>query len=170
MKIVIYALMIILALSIQTTLFTSWSFLVVTPDLILVLVVLFSLINGPVFGAKFGFFSGLAVDLFIGELIGLNALTKMIIGIMAGLFALRFFKENYVIPFISVIMATLLDQILYSLGMLAFGVAVPLSAIFEQITLPLILYNGILSLLLYVRLYYFNKKIIYWDELVKRAG
>jgi len=54
--------------------------------------------------------------------------------------------------------------------MAVFGVAVPLRLLIEQILLPLVLYNGVLSLLLYVRLYYFNKKIIYWDEVFRRAG
>lgn len=170
MAVVIYSLIVILALVIQTTIFTSWSLFVVVPDLILVLVVLFSLINGPSFGAKFGFAAGLGLDLLVGELIGLNALTKMIVGTVVGLLALRFFKENYVIPLLSVIAATVADQLFYALGMAVFGVAVPLRLLIEQILLPLVLYNGVLSLLLYVRLYYFNKKIIYWDEVFRRVG
>ncbi|NLM69793.1 MAG: rod shape-determining protein MreD [Firmicutes bacterium] len=170
MAVLIYSLIIISALVIQTTIFTSWSLFAVVPDLILVLVVLFSLINGPIFGAKFGFAAGLALDLLVGELIGLNALTKMIIGIVVGLLALRFYKENYVIPLLCVIAATIADQLLYALGMTIFGVSVPLKLLVEQILLPLMLYNGILSLLLYVRLYYLNKKILYWDEVFRRAG
>ncbi len=170
MAILIYLVIIILALVIQTTIFTSLSFFVVVPDLILVLVVLFSLINGPNFGIKFGFISGLALDLMVGELIGLNALTKMMIGLIVGLLALRFYKENYVIPFVSVVFATIADQLLYALGMAIFGVQFSLLTLTEQMLLPLVLYNGILGLLLYLRLYYLNRKIIYWDEVFKRAG
>lgn len=169
MKVLIYTAIVILALIIQTTFFTTWSFLIVVPDLILVLVVLFSLINGPAFGAKFGFLAGLGADLLLGEMIGLNALTKMIIGTIVGLVSLRFYKENYVIPFISVVLATAADQILYALGMQLFGRSVSLVVVCESIILPLLLYNGLLGLLLYLRLYYLNEKIFYWDELVKRA-
>lgn len=165
----IYALILILTLVIQTTLLSTWSFLVVVPDLILVLVVLFSLINGPKFGVKFGFFGGLVLDLLFGEMIGLGALTKMIIGLVVGLGTLRFYKENYIIPLVSVVIATVVDQCLYALGMVVFGVPVPIAVIAENI-LPLAVYNGILGLLLYLRLYYLNQKIIYWDELVKRSG
>lgn len=102
-------------------------------------------------------------------MIGLNALTKMIIGTIVGLVSLRFYKENYVIPFISVVLATAADQILYALGMQLFGRSVSLVVVCESIILPLLLYNGLLGLLLYLRLYYLNEKIFYWDELVKRA-
>jgi len=169
MAVLIYTVIIILALVIQTTIFTAWPIFVVIPDLILVLVVLFSLINGPGFGAKFGFLAGLGLDLFVGELIGLHALTKMVIGAVVGLLALRFYKENYVVPLISVLVATIADQLLSGLGMAFFGVTVPVKYLLEQILLPLLLYNGVLSLLLYVRLYYFNKKIFYWDEIFRRS-
>lgn len=169
MKILIYTTLVILALILQTTLFASWSFLIVVPDLILVLVVLFSLINGPTFGAKFGFFSGLGTDLLVGEMIGLGALTKMIIGITVGLLSKRFYKENYIIPFISVVIATVIDQLLYVLGMLLFGRTISLFVVLKKFILPLLVYNGILTLLLYLRLFYLNEKINYWDELVRRS-
>ncbi len=168
-KILIYTTLVILALILQTTLFASWSFLIVVPDLILVLVVLFSLINGPTFGAKFGFFSGLGTDLLVGEMIGLGALTKMIIGITVGLLSKRFYKENYIIPFISVVIATVIDQLLYVLGMLLFGRTISLFVVLKKFILPLLVYNGILTLLLYLRLFYLNEKINYWDELVRRS-
>ncbi|NLH30794.1 MAG: rod shape-determining protein MreD [Firmicutes bacterium] len=169
MAVLIYTIIIILALVIQTTVFAASSVFAVVPDLILVLVVLFSLINGPGFGAKFGFLAGLGLDLFVGQMIGLNAVTKMMIGAVVGLMALRFYKENYVVPLASVLVATLADQLLYGLGMAFFGVPVPVRYLLEQVLLPLLLYNGILSLLLYVRLYYFNKKIFYWDEIFRRS-
>lgn len=169
MGIFIYILISIIAIVIQTTLFSAWPFLTVVPDLVLVLVVLFSLINGPSFGLKFGFFAGLGLDLLIGEMIGLGALTKMIIGLAVGLGARRFYKENYIIPLVSVIVATLVDQCLYAVGMVIFAVPVPITVIIENF-LPLVIYNGILCLLLYLRLFYLNEKIIYWDELFKRSG
>ncbi|HKM16702.1 MAG: rod shape-determining protein MreD [Firmicutes bacterium] len=169
MAVLIYTAIIVVALVVQTTVFTTWPFFVVIPDLILVLVVLFSLINGPGFGAKSGFLAGLGFDLFVGELIGLHALTKMVIGFTVGLLALRFYKENYVVPLVSVLIATVADQLLYGLGMAFFGVTVPLKYLGEQVLLPLLLYNGVLCLLLYVRLYYFNKKIFYWDEIFRRS-
>ena len=158
-KILIYTTLVILALILQTTLFASWSFLIVVPDLILVLVVLFSLINGPTFGAKFGFFSGLGTDLLVGEMIGLGALTKMIIGITVGLLSKRFYKENYIIPFISVVIATVIDQLLYVLGMLLFGRTISLFVVLKN-SFYLLVYNGILTLLLYLRLFYLNERLI----------
>ena len=82
---------------------------------------------------------------------------------------MRFYKENYVRAAGQCPSSTLADQLLYGLGMAFFGVPVPVRYLLEQVLLPLLLYNGILSLLLYVRLYYFNKKIFYWDEIFRRS-
>lgn len=169
MKALVYTCLVILALVVQTTMFPSWSFLVVTPDLILVLTVILALLNGPKFGAIFGFLAGLGLDLMVGELIGLNALTKMLVGGLVGLGALRFYKENYIVPLISVVAATIFDRGLYLVGMLVFGLN--LSGFFlVKLLLPLVLYNGVIILLLYWRIYELNKKVAVWAEQVKRAG
>lgn len=165
----IYALLIMFSLVIQTTVLSMWPFLQVSPDLLLIIIVVFSLLNGPIFGAKFGFVAGLALDLLTGNMIGLYGIIRMLIGFSVGLIASRFYKENYVVPLFCVILATLLDQIFYLLGLLVFGRVVPWIFAFQQVLLPLCIYNGILCLLLYIRLFYFNKKIIYWDELFRRA-
>ena len=79
----------------QTTLFPAFPFLGVYPDLIVVIVIIFAIFNGPVFGAKFGLLAGLLLDILTGQLIGLGALTKMTAGIASGFVGQRFFKENY---------------------------------------------------------------------------
>lgn len=166
----IYGLLIIASLALQTTIFPLVPFIGISPDLILILVVVFSLLNGGVFGAKFGFVAGLALDLSIGYMVGLNAVTKMIVGLVVGTLSQRFFKENYVVPVSSVLMATWLDQFLYLGGTFLFGSSVPWNLALQRVIVPLGFYNSALTLLLYLRLYYLNRKIAYWDELAKRAG
>ncbi len=170
MSVLVYGGLILFALLLQTTVFSVWPFLRAAPDMILVLVVIFSLLNGPSFGVKFGFMAGLALDLLIGEMIGLNAITKAVIGLSVGFGSRRFYKENYFIPFLSVIVGSIIDQLLYLLFMMIFGLSVPWSMAFRQVILPMSIYNGGLSLLIYLRLYYLSIKIAYWDELVKRTG
>ncbi len=159
MKFFIYGGLILLSLVLQSTVFALLPFLKASPDLIVVLVCLFSLLNGPVFGAKFGFVAGLALDLLVGEMIGLNAITKGVIGISVGFLCKRFYKENYFIPFITVMLATVFDQFLYLLGMLVFGLHVPWMVAINQVILPLSIYNGIISILIYLRIYELNKGI-----------
>jgi rod shape-determining protein MreD len=56
----------------------------VAPDFVVVCVILFGLQRGPVLGSIFGFFVGLAVDLGNPGQLGLNALTKCMLGFAAG--------------------------------------------------------------------------------------
>ncbi|NLM25927.1 MAG: rod shape-determining protein MreD [Firmicutes bacterium] len=165
----IYTLIISISLVIQTTIFSMWPFLRVAPDLLLVFTVIFGLLNGPKFGAKFGFGAGLALDLLSGNLIGWRGITRMLVGIGVGTVSSRVYKENYVIPFICIILATVLETSIYFAGVALFNQGAPWLLAIQEVLLPLIIYNAIICLLFYVRLYYLNKKIFYWDELFRRA-
>jgi len=54
------------------------------PDLILIVLVFFSLKKGPNWGMTAGFVSGLLQDLISVEMLGLTALTKTLAGFLAG--------------------------------------------------------------------------------------
>src|SRR5258705_3392566 len=56
----------------------------VTPDLPLIMVVLLALRRGPEFGCLSGFVTGLLQDAAGGGLIGVQALTKAVIGVGIG--------------------------------------------------------------------------------------
>lgn len=56
----------------------------VAPDFVVVCVVLFGLQRGPILGSLFGFMVGLIVDLGNPGFLGLNALTKSVLGYGAG--------------------------------------------------------------------------------------
>ena len=52
------------------------------PDLVLLTVVVFALVDGPGTGARYGFFAGLSADLLSGgaQLVGLTALVFLLVG------------------------------------------------------------------------------------------
>lgn len=52
------------------------------PDLVLLTVVVFALVDGPATGARYGFFAGLSADLLSGggQLVGLTALVFLLVG------------------------------------------------------------------------------------------
>jgi rod shape-determining protein MreD len=56
----------------------------VAPDFVVVCVVLFGLQRGPIAGSLFGFVVGLVLDLGNPGFLGLNALTKSVLGYAAG--------------------------------------------------------------------------------------
>ncbi|HZV11866.1 MAG TPA: rod shape-determining protein MreD [Candidatus Kapabacteria bacterium] len=64
----------------------------VTPDLLLILVVWLAISNGQLSGVIGGFIIGLVMDGITGDVMGTNALSKTIVGFVAG----YFFNENKV--------------------------------------------------------------------------
>ena len=170
MKIILYGLIFIIALVLQSTVFTVIPIFGAYPELVLLVVILFSLINGGVVGAKLGFAGGLLQDILFGRFIGLNAVIMMGVGFTAGVLSQRLYKENHVVPFLSVVLGTWAAQFLYLLGMMLFGFPVPLERTILLVVFGSGLYNGLRTLLMYRPFVRLNERILFWDELVKRAG
>jgi rod shape-determining protein MreD len=75
---------IVVYLALQASVAGRIAFGEVAPDFVVVCVLLFGLQRGPVLGSLFGFFVGLAVDLGNPGFLGLNALTKSVLGFVSG--------------------------------------------------------------------------------------
>lgn len=152
MAYVILGAALFLSLTLEATLFTHLTLHGIKPDLLLVLVIIFSLFRGSVPGAQLGFVYGLVEDLLLGNYIGLNAACKMLVGYVIGWIGKRFFKDNLLVPVLSVFTGTLGFLLLY---LLLFSLVTGGSAwgAFSDMALPLCLYNTLLGLLLYRPLY-----------------
>lgn len=66
----------------------------VAPDFLILVVIFFALYRGTIGGSVFGFFVGLLQDLANPDLLGLNALTKSILGFVMGKVGSKTFPEN----------------------------------------------------------------------------
>jgi rod shape-determining protein MreD len=74
----------VLAVVLQTTLFADLRLFGVAPDLPLVLVIAVAYREGPQTGAVYGFWCGLAIDLFLQTPFGLSALAFSAVGYAVG--------------------------------------------------------------------------------------
>ena len=74
-------------LVIQTTIIPLISINGVIPDLIIILLVFYTLRNGQIYGTVLGFIYGLLFDLITGSLLGSSMLAKSLAGFVAGYFA-----------------------------------------------------------------------------------
>jgi rod shape-determining protein MreD len=79
-------LVVVMLVVIQTTVFPHLRVSGAAPDLCLLATVAVAYEDGPDTGAMFGFFSGLATDLFLASPLGVSALTFAIIGYLVGVF------------------------------------------------------------------------------------
>ena len=146
MKILLKGAIIVVALVIQLTLINSVTILGLKPDLIMVVVVVFSLRNGEKEGTISGFASGLLQDIFSTGLLGINALAKTVIGFTCGILKEKIFHEHilFIIPIITFI-ASFIQSILVFLLLRAFGIEYNLAWSLKQIALPEALYSSLLS-------------------------
>lgn len=146
MKILFKGAIIVVALVIQLTLINSVTILGLKPDLIMVVVVVFSLRKGEKEGTISGFASGLLQDIFSTSLLGINALAKTVIGFTCGILKEEIFHEHilFIIPVITFI-ASFMQSILIFLLLRAFGIEYKLAWSLKQIALPEALYSSLLS-------------------------
>lgn len=87
----------------------------IKPDFFLIMVVYFGISRGPLEGEVIGFLGGLLGDILSGGTLGINALSKTIIGFLSGITKKSVYFEN-IIPQAAIIAgATLIDASLISL-------------------------------------------------------
>jgi rod shape-determining protein MreD len=104
-------------LVIQTTVVPLISVAGVLPDLILILLVFYSIRTGNIYGAILGFIFGLFYDLITGSLLGSAMLSKTLVGFIAGYFSNENKRDLYLhsYPFILIVLlCSLIDSIVYS--------------------------------------------------------
>jgi len=117
------------------------------------------MLRDDVEGAIVGFASGLLIDVFFGQVIGVSALLMMLTGFVCGKPFRDFFKENYIAPLLLVGAASILYEFMfYVLNFLLLG-RVNFLRYFGQIILPTTLYNMVVCLIIYRVLYGVNRRL-----------
>lgn len=159
MRYLTYAILIIINFLLQTTLFEHIAIFSIKPNTMIILIVSFAFMRGDLEGSLIGFFSGLLIDSFFGNFLGLNA----IIGFFVGFFAGKMFQEYYKnVMFIPFILVALFD-FLYGIGFFFFNVLLRgepnILPFLTKIILPEVLYTSLISIILYKILYYINIKL-----------
>ena len=91
----------------QSTLFKQLSFDGISPNLLIVLTSAFGFMYGPGCGLTVGFFSGLLIDIFFGDVLGFYALIYMYIGYINGIFQTIFYKEDIKLPLLLITVSDL---------------------------------------------------------------
>lgn len=119
----------------------------VVPDLPLILVVLLALRRGPEPGCLTGFALGLAQDALVGGPLGLQALSKAVIGFAAGELPRVCLVSNPLVPILTVTLATLIDGTLRFVVLQVFHYPAAFGELLGRVILPQAGYNGLLTML-----------------------
>lgn len=160
-------LIIIICFLLQSTLFQRISLGGIVPNLLIIITSAFGFMRGKKEGLFVGFFCGLLIDVFYGEMIGFYALLYMCIGYLNGLFHRIFYPEDVKFP----IMLITLSDLIYCLC--AYFFMFLLRARFHfpyylvHIILPEVVYTVLITVGLYRVLLFINRKL---EESEKRSG
>ena len=153
MRVWVLALILGIALGIQTTFVRYFSPFGLNPDIILLTVVALGLLKGSFAGVTFGFIGGYITDFVGGPLLGVNALAKLIIGLICGMMEKTIFKDNLLVPAIAAFIVTFIQDIIIFLVLFSFGSHTPFLYHLARYTIPLSIYHMILAPAVYYGVY-----------------
>lgn len=150
MRILILSIGAILGIALQATWFADLNLPGnIVPDLVLIMVISYSLLRGPDEGLFFGLAAGLFLDLVAGGVIGIQTLAKAIAGFTAGLLEKTIFKDNLLVPVIAAFVGTLILESLSVLMQLSFHGNYNFWLLMVSAIIPLALYNAAFAPLIY---------------------
>jgi rod shape-determining protein MreD len=139
-------------LIIQITLVPLLSINSVIPDLILILLVYYSITQGQIYGSVLGFIYGLLFDIITGSLIGSTMIAKIIAGFTAGYFSSENKREQYLIAYnfaLIVLLCALIDSTINSFFS-SFEFSSNIFLIFFEHSLMPAIYTSAISLMIMI--------------------
>jgi len=128
----------------------------VTPDLPLIMVILLALRRGPEFGCMAGFVTGLLQDAAGGGLIGVQALTKGLIGFGIGVAGGRLRVSQPLVQIPGLVVLTIAEGLVRFAILQVFRFPAPFGELMAYVVLPQALYNGFLGAALVMGLAWFQ--------------
>ena len=117
----------------------------VAPDIPLIMVVLLALRRGPEFGCAAGFVAGLLQDVAAGGLIGVQALTKALVGFGLGAAGGRLRVTQPLVQIPGLVLLTLVEGVARFTLLQLFRFPAPFGELMTFVILPQALYNGFIG-------------------------
>ena len=166
MRRLILVLLPLLSIFLQSTLFSFYSIKGVLPDVLLIFVVFFALLNRGPHVTAYGFLCGLLEDYYVGNMIGMNAIAKGFTAFVISHIQGQVFKENLIVGVLGVTIGTFLN----TAAIIIINILLSKGIIFSLTFLIAIgvqfFYNIILSVPAYI--IYFNSNQYGWLKLIRR--
>ncbi len=142
-------LMFLIIYFLQSNFFNWFTIAGISPNLFVMLILFLGLFANGVFAMIMGLIMGLTLDLVIGKIIGISAIMLCLVGILAAYIDKNFSKESKLTIMIMVIGTT----IFYEVGSYLLNVVIlemePEIKSFIKILFIEVLYNSILTVILY---------------------
>jgi len=157
------AVVLLVALGLQSTVLYRLEIAGVRPDLLVAFVVYFAWMRGPIPGTLGGFGVGLVQDLDASGPLGLNALSKTVVAFLVAKAGFRVHRSNLGVRFAFFFFATLVHDILYyAVG--TGGDAGTFVGLFFTRALPTAFYTTVATVLLLGAVERFRRRRLLTDE------
>jgi rod shape-determining protein MreD len=156
----IYAAILLLGTTaiIQTTAMPHLTILGVKPDLMLLMVISWSLLRGSKEGMIWALLGGIGLDLLSGAPFGTSTVALVILSLVAGLGELSVFRTHIALPLIATLIATLAYDLFFLLLLYAQGCSIVWTDSLAKVMLPSTLLNVLLSPFVYKALYWLHRR------------
>jgi rod shape-determining protein MreD len=130
----------------QTTIMPHLTIWGISPDLVVIVIASWGLLQGTTEGCLWGFIAGVAIDLFSDAPFGAATISLVLVGLLAGLAKRSRLQAHFALPMVVVAMGTVLYNLSFLTLLQISGQSVPwLEALF-RITLPSAALNALLAI------------------------
>ncbi|MEG1847273.1 MAG: rod shape-determining protein MreD [Lachnospiraceae bacterium] len=157
-KNIVITAIIILCFALQSTVFRVLNFSGIGPNLLIIVTSSFGFMRGQKSGTIIGFFCGLLIDLFFGNVLGFYALIYMYIGFANGSFHKIFYPEDIKLPLFLITVSDVVYCMVTYILMFLLRSRFQFMGYFLHIILPEIVYTVVITIILYPILLFINKR------------
>lgn len=143
----------------QTTLFDTFSFASISPNLLIIVVSAFGFMRGKKEGLFIGFFCGLLLDIWNGSIIGFYSLLYMYIGYFNGMFRKLFYPEDIKLPMLLIAGSDISCNLFIYFIMFLFRNRYNFNYYFLHLMLPELVYTMVVTIFLYFIILKINQRL-----------
>jgi len=130
----------------------------VKPDLLLLVVISWSLLRGAKEGMIWALVGGIGLDLFSGAPFGTSTVAHVALSLLAGVGELSVFRTHIALPLIATLIATLAYNLFFLLLLYARGCSIAWTDSLIKVVLPSTLFNVLLAPFVYKALHWLHRR------------
>ena len=158
-RIIIITILILFSYLLQVGVFSFFKMAGIMPNIMLILVVTFAVMRGRMEGMLIGFFTGLLLDGFSGDILGYYALIFLFVGYLNGFFQPLIYSNNMMLPLMMILINSLLyDFVIYVFSFMLRN-RLDLKFYAMHVMIPETVYTFFVAIFLYNIFYFINNKL-----------
>lgn len=143
------ALFLLVNFILEITILPYFEIMGIVPNISLAMIVVIALLKGRYYGGFFGIFIGLLYDIFFAPHLGVNPFIYFFIGYTIGYMDNVFTRDNLLNPIIFTSLATIFYNLTYFVFLYFLNVEFTSSYLFRSVISIELIYNSIISILIY---------------------